>query len=165
MTHITSIFDFTKSSSATKTILWSGFIAGNLDAIAGAVVYFIFFGMNPIQVVQFIGSGIHGPTAIGGGLSMFIAGLLYHFLISYVLASIYFFAYVKIKILRDYKIVMGLIFGLGIWLIMNLIILPQSNIPKSPFDVNLAIVGIIWHMALVGLPIALITSLYFDKKA
>lgn len=157
-----SLFDFTKSSSVSKTILWSGFIAGNLDAIAGAVVYFIFFGMNPIQVVQFIGSGVHGPTAIGGGASMFFAGLIYHFIIAYVVAIIYFYAYPKMKVLRNYKVVMSLIFGLGIWVVMDLLVLPQSNIPKSPFNLSLAIVGIIWHMILVGLPIALVTSLYYD---
>jgi len=58
---------------------------------------------------------------------------------------------------------MGLLFGLGIWLVMNLLILPLSNIPKSPFNLNLAFVGIIWHMVLVGLPIAIITSKYFYK--
>ena len=156
-----SIFGFTKSSSAAKTILWSGFIAGNLDAIAGAAVYYIFFGMNPIQVVQFIGSGVHGPSAIGGGAAMFFAGLLYHFIISFAVAIIYFYAYPKIKLLRDHKVAMGLVYGLGIWIVMNLLVLPQSNIPKNPFNLNLAIVGIVWHMVLVGLPIALITSLYY----
>jgi len=41
----TSIFDFTKSSSASKTILWSGLVAGVLDAIAGVIVYYIFFDL------------------------------------------------------------------------------------------------------------------------
>ena len=157
-------FDFTQSSSSIKTILWSGLIAGILDAIAGVIVYFIFFNLNPLQVLQFIASGIHGPEAINGGFLMIIAGMLYHFLIAYVVAIIYFYAYPKINILRKHKVIMGLIFGLGIWLVMNLIILPKSNIPKSPFDMNLAIVGIIWHMVLVGLPIALITSKYYPEK-
>ena len=77
-----------------------------------------------------------------------------------------FIFYPNIKLLRDNKILMGLIYGLGIWLVMNLLILPVSNIPKNPFDINLAIVGIIWHMVLVGLPIALITAKHsFKKKA
>jgi len=54
-----SLFDFTKSTSVTKTVLWSGLIAGILDAIAGVVVYFIFFKFNPFQVLKFIASGIH----------------------------------------------------------------------------------------------------------
>ncbi len=157
-------FDFTKSSSKTKTILWSGLVAGILDAIAGVIVYFIFFNLNPLQVLQFIASGIHGPEAINGGFLMIVAGTLYHFLIAYVVAIIYFFLYPKIKLLRTKIALMGLIYGLGIWSVMNLFVLPQSNIPKSPFDMNLAIIGIIWHMVLVGLPIAIITSKYFSKE-
>ena len=160
----TTIFDFTKSSSASKTILWSGLVAGVLDAIAGVIVYYIFFGLNPLQVLQFIATGIHGPEAMNGGIPMIIAGTIYHFIIAYGCAIAYFFLYPKLSFLRKNVAVMGLLFGLVIWLVMNLIVLPQSNIPKSPFDINLAIVGIIWHMVLVGLPIAIITSKYFSRK-
>jgi len=159
MTNSILTFDF-----SIKTILWSGLIAGILDAIAGVIVYFIFFDLNPLQVLQFIASGIHGPEAINGGFLMIVAGMFYHFLIAYVVAIIYFYAYPKISILRKHKVMMGLIFGLGIWLVMNLIVLPKSNIPKNPFDINLAIIGIIWHMILVGLPIALITSKHYQEK-
>ena len=79
-------------------------------------------------------------------------------------AIIYFMAYPKIGLLSKNESLMGLIYGLGIWLVMNLLILPSSNIPKGPFDVGLAITGIIWHMILVGLPIAIITGKYFSEK-
>ena len=161
---INSIFDFTKSSSATKTILWSGLIAGVLDAIAGIIVYNIYFDLNPLQVLQFIAAGVYGPEAINGGVSMVLAGTFFHFLIAYVVAIIYFMAYPKIGLLSKNESLMGLIYGLGIWLVMNLLILPSSNIPKGPFDVGLAITGIIWHMILVGLPIAIITGKYFSEK-
>jgi hypothetical protein len=62
-----------------------------------------------------------------------------------------------------YKIAAGLIYGFGIWFVMNILILPFTNIPKSPFDGGLAVVGIIWHMTLVGLPISLITAKYYSK--
>lgn len=156
-------FDFTKSSSPTKTILWSSLVAGILDAIAGVIVYYIYFGLNPLQVLQFIAAGVYGPEAINGGIGMILAGTFFHFLIAYVVAVIYYIAYPKIAILRKSKVMMGLIYGLGIWLVMNFLILPYSNIPKGPFNMGLAIVGIVWHMVLVGLPIALITSKHFLK--
>jgi len=71
----------------------------------------------------------------------------------------------RIKLLRTNKVLMGFVYGLGIWLVMNLLVLPISNIPKSPFNINLAITGIIWHMVLVGLSIALITAKYFSKRS
>lgn len=156
-------FDFTKSSSPIKTILWSGLIAGILDSIAGVIVYYIYFDLNPLQVLQFIASGIYGPEAINGGIGMIVIGTLLHFLIAYVVAIIYFMAFPKIALLEKNKVLSGLLYGFGIWIVMNLLVLPSSNIPKGPFDIGLAIVGIIWHMVLVGLPIALITSKHFTK--
>jgi uncharacterized membrane protein YagU involved in acid resistance len=154
----------TEQNSTIKTILKSGIVAGTLDAIAGVIVYYIWFKFNPFQVLQFIASGIHGPTAINSGIPMILAGMVYHYFIAFVVAIIYFFAYPKIRLLRDYKIISGLLFGLGIWLIMNLLVLPASNIPKGPFDAGLATVGIMWHMVLVGLPIALITAKHYEPK-
>ena len=164
MTTIHSMFNFTTSNSGLKTILWSGLVAGILDSLAGVIVYYIYFDLDPLQVLQFIASGIYGPTAINGGIFMIFAGLFFHFLIAYTCAIIYFIVYPKIGLLRKYKITSGLFFGLGIWVVMNLLILPGSNIPKSPFDPGLAFVGIVWHMILVGLPIALITANHFSQN-
>jgi uncharacterized membrane protein YagU involved in acid resistance len=158
------ISENSKYNNALRTILWSGLIAGLLDSLAGVIVYYIWFDLNPLQVLQFIASGIYGPTAINGGVFYIIIGLFFHFVIAYTVAIIYFYAFPKIKLLSQYKVVSGLVFGIGIWVVMNLLILPYTNIPKSPFDAGLAIVGIIWHMVLVGLPIAIITSKYYHRK-
>ncbi|WP_271782075.1 hypothetical protein [Aquimarina algiphila] len=115
MTFINSLFNFTKSSSSFKTILWSGLVAGILDSIAGILVYYLYFELNPLQVLQFIASGIYGPTAIDGGIFMIITGTFFHFLIAYTCAIIYFFLYPKIEFLSNHKTISGLIFGLGIW--------------------------------------------------
>ncbi len=153
-----------KQQGALRTILWSGLVAGVLDSLAGVVVYYIWFGLNPLQVLQFIAAGIYGPSAINGGVYPILVGLFFHFVIAYAVAIIYFYAYPKISITGRYSIASGLVYGLGIWLVMNLLVLPQTNIPKSPFDAGLAAVGIIWHMVLVGLPIAIITNKYYTKK-
>ncbi|MCE7996766.1 MAG: DUF1440 domain-containing protein [Roseivirga sp.] len=164
MTNTISPFGFTSSRNPAKTIGWSGLVAGILDSVAGVIVYYIYFDLNPLQVLQFIASGIYGPTAINGGVGMVLVGLLLHFLIAYVCAIIYFLAYPKIAAGNKYAGASGLVYGLGIWLVMNLLILPYSNIPKSDFDLGLAIIGIIWHMVLVGWPIALITKQYYLNK-
>lgn len=47
---------------------------------------------------------------------------------------------------------------------MNLIVLPNSNVPELPYRNGLHFAGILWYMSLVGLPIALITARYYDSK-
>jgi hypothetical protein len=164
MTTTINSLDLPKQPSALRTILWSGLVAGVLDSLAGVVVYYIWFGFNPLQVLQFIAAGIYGPSAINGGVYPIVAGLFLHFVIAYAVAVIYFYAYPKISLFAKYPVAAGLVYGLGIWLVMNLVILPQTNIPKSPFDAGLAAAGIIWHMVLVGLPVALITNKYYKRK-
>ena len=79
-------------------------------------------------------------------------------------AFIFYWAYPRIPLLSKNVIVTGLVFGVGIWLVMNLLVLPNSNIPQAPFNTTKAVLEIVWHAALVGLPMALITDRYYSKK-
>lgn len=150
--------------STTQAIIWAALVGGTLDAAAGVIVYLIYFGMNPLQVLQYIASGVFGPKVINGSFVYVIAGLVFHYIISFVVAAIYFGAASRIKFLVTQKIIAGLSFGLGIWLVMNLLVLPNSNIPQSPFNASLAAIEIIWHIVLVGLPIALVIAKHYEAK-
>lgn len=136
-------------------------MAGVLDATAGVVVYFFFFSYNPLQVLQYIASGVFGPAALGGGFPMVLAGPGLHFLIAFVVAGLFYGAYSRLRVLRCYPVAAGLLYGLGIWLVMNLLVLPASDVPKGLLVLGPAVVGILWHMVLMGLPIALITARRF----
>ena len=57
----------TSTMTISKAVLWGGLIAGVLDAVDG-VVAFGFKGLNPIQVLQYIASGLLGPSSFHGGL-------------------------------------------------------------------------------------------------
>jgi len=163
MNTLSNISSFIKTQNPIQTIFWSGLIAGLLDAIAGVIVYFIWFKYNPFQVLQSISAGIYGPSVIGGGFIYVVLGLLLHFLIAFTAAGILFIAFGYIPALRKNALWLGILYGALIWIFMNLFVLPLSNYPKIPFDAGLAAVGIIWHMFLVGLPIGLITSWYYKK--
>ncbi|SHM82260.1 hypothetical protein [Mucilaginibacter sp. OK098] len=153
-----------KPAAGFKTILWSGLVAGILDGIAAIIVLHTWYKLTPPQVMQWIASGAYGAAAFTGGTSTVIAGIFFHFVVAYVLAVIYFFAFPKIKFLSARPVLSGLLFGLGIFLVMNLLVIPASNIQKSSFDPGLAAVSIIWHMVLVGLPISLITKKHYAEK-
>ncbi len=150
-------------STAAATIAKSAIVAGLLDATAGVIVYFIFKGLNPIQVLQFIASGVYGTSAFQGGLAMAGAGLVFHFVIAFAFAGAFFFVYPLIGLLRKSPIITGLLYGLFMWAFMNLLVLPNSAIGAAPFTV-VSVIEIVWHMALVGLPMALITDRYYASK-
>jgi ABC-type transport system involved in multi-copper enzyme maturation permease subunit len=157
-----STLDLPKQTSTIKTIAWSTLVSGVLDATAGVVVYWIFKGLNPLQVLQYIASGIFGASVINGSFIYVIAGLLLHFIIAFAFAAAYFIAYPFIKSFAKNAIVSGILYGAFIWLFMNYVVLPNSNTPQSPKNF-VSIIELVWHMALVGLPIAVITKKHFDK--
>jgi uncharacterized membrane protein YagU involved in acid resistance len=142
-----------KNLTAPEAILWGGLIAGALDASDGVVAYGL-QGLNPIQVLQYIASGLLGKSSFEGGLATAGLGVLVHFFIAFVVASIYVLASRRIAPLRDHAIECGLVFGALVFLIMNYAVLPQSNVAAATFSLPMFLNGIIGHAVFVGLPIA-----------
>jgi hypothetical protein len=139
------------------TIIKAGIVAGALDATAGVVVYWIFKGLNPLQVLQYIASGIFGPSVINGSFLYVLIGLVLHFVIAFCFAGAYYMVFPFIKSFAKNTYVNGLLYGAFIWFFMNYLVLPNSNIPHTPKDI-VSVLELIWHSALVGLPIALIVE-------
>jgi ABC-type antimicrobial peptide transport system permease subunit len=67
----------------------------------------------------------------------------------------------KLNLLTQHAIICGLLYGILVYLVMNLIVLPLSAIYFKPVYSPAAVVtGLIIHMLCVGLPIALVVSRY-----
>lgn len=140
---------------ALKAIIISGILAGILDCIAAVV----FLGnMDFSGVWKYVASGYFGKNAFEGGNEMVVYGLLFHFSIAIVWAIVYYFIIIKINFFTKFEILGGLVYGIIIWLIMNLIILPLTNITDSSYSVIGVIKNIIILMLSVGLPISLMTN-------
>ena len=159
---------FTSTSSLTspdslKTIFWAGLVSGILDAMAACIVFYLAKGFNPGQVMQYIASGCFGMTAFSGGITMISIGFILHFVIAFAIAAVYFMIFPYMKIMRTQPVISGLLLGVIAWAFMNLLVIPLSLAPKEPFNLAAAIVSIVWHMVLVGLPVALITKKHFDR--
>jgi uncharacterized membrane protein YagU involved in acid resistance len=48
----------------------------------------------------------------------------------------------------------GAVFGVAVWAVMNLVVIPLSRIPPASFSLALFLNGIVGHALFVGLPIA-----------
>ncbi len=149
-----------KSKSAT--LIGATMLSGILDALAAIVVYGVFFKYNPVQIYQFVASAILGDEAFSGGIPIALLGLFFHFLIAFVSSLLFIQLYPRISFLRGNSVLVGLAYGLAIWLVMNLIILPLTKIPHAPFGI-VSVLAIIWHMALVGLPISIVAARHYKS--
>jgi hypothetical protein len=138
---------------ALATIVWGGLLAGTLDAVDG-VVAFGSKGMNPIQVLQYIASGLFGLASFQGGLKTAGLGALLHYFIAFVVAAVYYAASVKLPSLHVHPVKWGLTYGVAVYLVMNYVVLPLSAVSTSPFSLALFLNGVIGHAIFVGFAIA-----------
>jgi uncharacterized membrane protein YagU involved in acid resistance len=141
------------SLSVSRAIVYATVLAGALDATDG-VVFFGLHGLNPIQVLQYIASGLLGAQSFQGGLATAGVGVLVHFAIAFVVAAVYILASRRVPTLPSQWVVIGLLYGAAVWAIMNLVVLPHSAVAPSPFSMAAMLNGIIGHALFVGMPIA-----------
>jgi hypothetical protein len=147
-------FSATTTMTIPRAILWGGLIAGVLDAVDG-VVAFGFKGLNPIQVLQYIASGLLGPASFQGGLITAALGTVFHFFIAFVAAAVYVLTSQRITILKRRAVLFGVLYGVAVYSFMNYAVLPLSAVGPSPFSLGLFLNGVFGHALFVGLPIAL----------
>ena len=148
----------TGSLSVFRAIVYATLLAGALDATDG-VVFFGLHGLNPIQVLQYIASGLLGAQSFRGGVATASLGVLVHFSIALAVAAIYILASRRIPALRTQWLMLGLLYGAAVWAVMNLAILPLSAVAPGHITTVALLNGVIGHAIFVGLPIA-----FFAKK-
>jgi hypothetical protein len=144
---------------ALKTIVIAGLTAGALD-ITYAFIIWGLRGVSPIRIGQSVAAGLLGrDAAVGGGTATGLFGLLLHFILATIIAAIYYTAARNIRLLVDRAVPFGIAYGLVTYGVMNYVVMPLSAIGRAGGGgpLYITITGILVHMFLIGLPIALIT--------
>ena len=113
-------------SSSIKT----GLVVGLLDITAACINAYLQRGVTPAGVLRYIASGVFGKTAFTGGWDIAALGLLFHFTIAIGWTTLFFVLYDKVRVLQLNKIYVGLGYGIVVWLGMNFIVLPLSNVRR-----------------------------------
>lgn len=146
----------TNNARPLPAILWGGAIAGVLD-ISYAIAMGMRAGRTPARTLKSVASGLLGQPAFQGGWEIAALGLALHFTIALGAATTYYVVSRKIAILLDRAWLSGLLFGALVYLFMNRVVVPLS---AAPFRLPMQIVGLLVHMFLIGLPIALSVRRY-----
>jgi hypothetical protein len=135
-------------------ILCGGLLAGTFD-ISQAFIGFGVLGAKPFKILQHIAAGILGPRSYEMGWTSALVGLACHFAIALSAAAIYFLASRKLRILTNWAVPCGLLYGEFVFLFMYFVVLPLSRVGPAQFNIATYITGPIGHPLLVGLPLAL----------
>jgi hypothetical protein len=123
--------------------------------ITSAFIIAISRGSTATRLLQFVASGLLGTSAFQGGTTTAVIGLALHFLIALGVVSVFYFASHFFPIVRRWAIPAGILYGLVVYAVMNLIVLPLSAAkPRHTLNGDLIQIGI--HMFVIGLPTALL---------
>ena len=144
-------------SSALRIIFAAGLIAGVLDIGYVLVVYGLWRGANSVKILQGIAAALIGrEAAANGGFATAALGLGVHFAVALSVTAVFYALSRKISFLVEQPLIAGPLFGIAVWLVMQLVVLPLTATPPKSFPPPQWWVVFIAHVVCVGLPIALV---------
>jgi hypothetical protein len=139
---------------ALLAIAIGGLVAGSFDLTSAFIIY----GVN---VPKVIAGGLLGRSAFRGGAGVWMLGVFLQYFIATLAAAVYYVASRPLTFLKEHALVCGLFFGIAVYLVMNVIVLPLCALHvTSPLPLHSLIQGLLVHMILIGLPIAYSVRLF-----
>ncbi|MEO6547682.1 MAG: hypothetical protein ABIN94_06765 [Ferruginibacter sp.] len=154
----------TSSHGIVSAIIKTGLLAGTLDICCAMLQFYLKNGKNPIIVLKFVASAIFDKAAFAEGYYLAAMGLLFHYIIAFGWTILFFLIYHRMHLLAKNKIVVGLLYGIFVWLMMNLIVVPATNIQRAPFKLVPSLTGALILVVAIGLPISIMANRYYSKR-
>jgi hypothetical protein len=140
-----------------KIYLATALIVGTLDITYAIVFSYFRSGTSPERLLQSVAAGWFGrEAAIAGGAATAAAGLGFHYFIAFTITLIFFAAAARLPALVSRPALTGPLYGIGVYVVMNWVVIPLSRIHVFPSPALAVLVsGLLVHMFFIGLPIAL----------
>ena len=159
MSTVVGTFSNSRSSLLRLTLI-GGYISGFLHLVVQQGIVFGLILKTPmISALQFVASGIMGEAAFAGGLATALFGLVLDFIMITIMAGVFIFSVDRIPLLRRNVIVGSILYGFGVFLVMNFIVLPLSAAPVLPAPpLWLLIELVLQHILLIGLPLGILVQ-------
>lgn len=146
----------------TATLL-GGLVAGALDITYACVHWNIAHDVAPQRIFQSVAAGLLGrDAAVAGGWNTAALGLALHFVMTTIMAAFFVAASRAMPALNRTPVLSGIVYGLGLYAVMNFIVVPFSaagdgTIQMPEFN-QFFYGGLLAHTLLVGAPIAVIAK-------
>jgi hypothetical protein len=148
-----------------QAILKAGLLVGCLD-ITSALVYFaIRTGRDPLIVLKYISSAVLGKRAFTGGVAVILLGLLFHFIIAFTFTLLFFILYPKLAGFTKNKLLTAILYGLFMWTVMNLLVVPMTLILRAQFNWTAAIINMLILIVAIGLPLSWLANRFYKQPS
>src|SRR6516162_2916150 len=150
-----------KNFRPLRAIVTAGVVVGLLD-ISSAFVIWWQRGIALQRGLQGIAAGLLGASSFDGGLLTAGFGLALHFFLAFVVVIIFYLASRKIEFLAIHPIVSGVLYGIGVYIVMYWFVLPAA-FPTFRHRLGNDLLAVAIHISLIGLPCALIVRRYSQQ--
>lgn len=137
-----------------RALLLGTLTVGTLDALDAMIFFYLFRGTTPVQIFQGIASGLVGRASSSGGIRTTLLGVGIHYFIAFMVVWTFLVISRRVSTLRRWPLWAGLAYGIGVWLFMNLVVLPLV-FGRPRFVRAVVTNGLLIHMFGVGLPASL----------
>ncbi|HKT28135.1 hypothetical protein [Dyella sp.] len=124
------------------------------DLLFACSFWHALYRVPPVRILQNIAAGLLGKRAFLGGGGTVALGALLHYAIMSVMVGVYYLASRRVDGLFERPWLYGCLYGLGLFVVMNLIVVPLSAVPKTPVPASWVVSSIVVHV-IIGLVIAL----------
>jgi hypothetical protein len=143
----------------TSHALLAGWLTvGTVDFLDAIVFSYLRSGAAPVRVFQGVAFGLLGRDTYQGGLKTFALGVTIHYFIAFCIVATYFVASRLVPALVERPWVYGAIYGLGVYVFMNRVVIPMSLIGAQRFVLAPFVNGVLIHMLGIGIPSALFAA-------
>src|SRR5580704_5309710 len=143
-------------SSFFKRVLLTGLIAGFLDMLAAYINIFIRTGRISKRMFNYIAGGALGlKNSLDGGAPVILLGIFFHYFIAFSFTLFFFLLYRKNRVFGLNKYLAALVYGVFIWAVMNLVVLPLSALPPGKITVGKALLDASILAVMIGVPVSL----------
>jgi hypothetical protein len=147
-----------KNSGAFRAILAAALVVGVLD-ISSAFVIWWQRGVGTRRGLQGIAVALLGANSYDGGLVTAGLGLALHFFVAFVVVTVFYLASRRIGFLTLHPVVSGVLYGIGVYIVMYWLVLPTA-FPTFRHRLGNDLLAVAIHISLIGLPCALIVRRY-----
>ena len=147
-----------------RAILTAGIVCATLDG-GGVSLFYWLKGFPPLRIWQGVASSLLGKDAFLMGWRSGAFGLFLHLCVAYTVTTIFVLLARRIPFLTRHYVWSGLVYGLGVFLVMNRIVVPMTRVQRRPMTIEGLIVQLVLHFFAIGLSIAWITRTFLRRSA
>ncbi|HEY6176102.1 MAG TPA: hypothetical protein VIX73_16725 [Kofleriaceae bacterium] len=135
------------SRSRPRIAVVGGLVLGTTDLLFACTFAAINSRASPVRVFQSVARGVLGMASYNGGAASAVLGVVLHYVIAISMALVYYAASRRYPALALRPLLYGPPYGLLLYLIMNLVVLPLSAVGLPSFANTLWVsLSVVMHL-------------------